>query len=362
MDSIGVALIDRRPGRFDVSGTAWALAALDEVRDAVLVLSNAEKNPVVFANKAARESFGSDAAELIGRRAVESPRGADSCFEVELPTVQGVPGLFEVRARPLQQGGAPAPATLFAIDMSDRKALLRQMLEVANREQERIGQDLHDGLGQELTGIALMLRGLASRLHRENSSSAEDAEQIAAIVNQAIASARSLARGVSPVSADRGGLVQALRGLATRSRDLYGLEVVFRSKIWPQVSLDDAAMNHLYRIAQEALTNASRHGKASRVDIRFNVCDGSFTLTVADNGKGLDAARGLSTGMGLKIIAYRAAMLAPLPKLNRSRPAARSSRSRGPNLEFGCTCCDAIVTAFSSSAHAVAAWHEIRVG
>jgi signal transduction histidine kinase len=304
-----VALIAHRPGRFDVSGTTWALAALDEVRDAVLVLSNTEENSVVFANKAARDSFGSDAAELIGRRALQAPRGQDGCFEVELPTVQGVPGLFEVRTRSLPHAGAPAPATLIAIDMSDRKTLRRQMLDVANREQERIGQDLHDGLGQELTGIALMLRGLASRLHRENSSSAEDAEQIAAIVNQAIVSARSLARGVSPVSADRGGLVQALRGLAARSRDLYGLDVVFRSKVWPQVSLDDAATNHLYRIAQEALTNASRHGKASRVVIRISVSEASFALTIADNGKGLDAARGLSTGMGLKIIAYRATML-----------------------------------------------------
>jgi two-component system, NarL family, sensor histidine kinase UhpB len=320
MDSIEVALIDHRPGRFDVSGTTWALAALDEVRDAVLVLSNTETPPVVFANKAARESFGSDAAEIIGQRAVESPHGVESCFELELPTVHGVRGLFEVHARPLLRDGAPTPATLIAIDMSERKALQRQMLEVANREQERIGQDLHDGLGQELTGIALMLRGLAARLHRENSSSAEDAEQIAAIVNQAIASARSLARGVSPVSADRGGIVQALRGLAARSRDLYGLEVVFRSKIWPQVSLADAATNHLYRITQEALTNASRHGKASRVDIRLNVSGESFVLTVADNGKGFDSAHALSSGMGLKIIAYRATMLGATVDI-RSQPS-----------------------------------------
>jgi PAS domain S-box-containing protein len=194
-------------------------------------------------------------------------------------------------------------------DVTQRRELEREIIEIANREQRRIGNDLHDGLGQELTGVALMLRGLVGRLRKEQSPSVGEAEEIVALVNNTIESARSLARGLSPVSVERGGLPSALRALATRVRETYGTPVRFRSKIWPQLTLDSGASNHIYRIAQEAVNNAIKHGHAREVIIDLHVTGETVTLIVSDNGKGLAPGASLASGMGLKIMRYRATML-----------------------------------------------------
>jgi PAS domain S-box-containing protein len=192
-------------------------------------------------------------------------------------------------------------------DVTERRALERELLEISNREQRRIGSDLHDGLGQELTGVALMLRGLASRVKRGQAATPGDLDELVALVNGAIESTRSLARGLSPIELERGGLVYALRALAVRARDLYGLDVRFRSRVWPALTLEPAATTHLYRIAQESLTNAARHAQATHVAISLNVRGSAVTLTVADDGRGLAPEAG--GGMGLKIMRYRAQMM-----------------------------------------------------
>jgi PAS domain S-box-containing protein len=192
-------------------------------------------------------------------------------------------------------------------DVTERRALERELLEISNREQRRIGSDLHDGLGQELTGVALMLRGLASSVKRGQPATPADLDELVALVNGAIESTRSLARGLSPIELERGGLVYALRALAVRARDLYGLDVRFRSRVWPELTLEPAATTHLYRIAQESLTNAARHAQATRVAITLNARGRAVTLTVADDGRGLPPEAG--TGMGLKIMRYRAQMM-----------------------------------------------------
>jgi PAS domain S-box-containing protein len=194
-------------------------------------------------------------------------------------------------------------------DITQRRELEHEIIEIANREQRRIGSDLHDGLGQELTGVALMLRGLAGRLRREGAAAAGDAEEIVALVNGAIDSARSLARGLSPVSIERGGLPFAIRALCTRASDMYGVQVRFRSKVWPQLTLDAAPSNHLYRIAQEAVTNAVKHGRATEVIVDLIVTGEHVQLMITDNGVGLPAGTDLAQGMGLKIMRYRANMV-----------------------------------------------------
>lgn len=192
-------------------------------------------------------------------------------------------------------------------DVTERRTLERELLEISNREQRRIGSDLHDGLGQELTGIALLLRGLASRVRRGQPAGTAELDELVALVNGAIEGTRALARGLSPVEPDRGGLVFALRSLAVRARELYGLDVRFRSRVGPELTLDAAATTHLYRIAQEALTNAARHAQASHVALALTVRGTHVTLTVTDDGRGLpDTA---ATGMGLRIMRYRAQMM-----------------------------------------------------
>jgi signal transduction histidine kinase len=152
-----------------------------------------------------------------------------------------------------------------------------------------------------------MLRGLASRVKRGQPATAADLDELVALVNGAIESTRSLARGLSPVQLERGGLVYALRALVVRARELYGLEVKFRSRVWPELTLDAAATTHLYRIAQEALTNAARHAGATQISIALNARGRMVTLTVTDDGAGLQDEPG--NGMGLRIMRYRAQMM-----------------------------------------------------
>jgi PAS domain S-box-containing protein len=195
-------------------------------------------------------------------------------------------------------------------DITERKRLERGIIEIANREQQRIGSDLHDGHGQELTGIALMLRGVAAQLNKEKSSVRLDVEDVIGLVNHAIENTRALARGLSPVSAQSGGLAAALQSLAARASQRYGVRVEFRNSLTAPIQLNDAYATHLYRIAQEALTNVVRHSLASEVTIGLEVLGGELQLRIDDNGRGFthqppDGAGGL----GLKMMRYRAQML-----------------------------------------------------
>ena len=194
-------------------------------------------------------------------------------------------------------------------DITDRKRLEKEILEISGRERESIGRDLHDGLGQELTGIALMLRGLAARIHSRCPDVVDNIDEVVGLVNQSIETARSLARGLLPVRTETGGLVFALRSLATRGRDLYGLDVNFRAEASRELTFSEAAATHLYRIAQEALTNAARHGRAKRVDIDLIGSANSFSLRISDDGAGFLQTMPTSAGMGLKIMKYRAGMI-----------------------------------------------------
>ncbi|MET0987019.1 MAG: PAS domain S-box protein [Steroidobacteraceae bacterium] len=194
-------------------------------------------------------------------------------------------------------------------DVSERKRLERAILQAVNREQYRIGNDLHDGLGQELTGIALMLRSVAARLQGEYPALLPDIEGITKLVSNAVESTRALARGLSPVNLERGGLQDALEGLAMHARELYGAKVMFAHRIQGAKPLTAELANHLYRIAQEAVRNAVRHGNARLIRLHLGVARGKVRLTVTDDGSGLPAQALEAPGMGLKIMRYRAQMV-----------------------------------------------------
>ncbi len=121
-------------------------------------------------------------------------------------------------------------------NITERKRLEQEILDVSSRERQTIGRDLHDGLGQELTGVALMLRGLATRIQKQCPESVGQVNEIVTLVNQSIETARSLARGLLPVNTESGGLTLALRSLVDRSRDLYGFNVELRTEVSPAVS------------------------------------------------------------------------------------------------------------------------------
>jgi two-component system sensor kinase FixL len=216
---------------------------------------------------------------------------------------------FENRAVLVRDDGVSTGISISTRDITERKRLEQEILDISGRERQSIGRDLHDGLGQELTGVALMLRGLSSRLQQSCPEAMDSVDEIVGLVNQSIENARSLARGLLPVRTETGGLVFALRELASRSRDLYGLEVSFRAEVWPELTLDETDASHLYRIAQEALTNSARHGHATRVDIFLLVTRSTFLLCISDNGEGFRPPTSPYSGMGLKIMQYRAGII-----------------------------------------------------
>lgn len=211
---------------------------------------------------------------------------------------------------PLRGDGAASGVVCMSRDVTERKALEEELLEISNREQRRLGNDLHDGLGQELTGLSLLLKGLEVQLSREAPQYFEQIAKLTDLMAQTIRSTRSLARGLAPVNLERGGLTEALKHLAARCTDLYGLQCTFGATGGNLPELEEGPATHLYRIAQEATTNAARYAKATRIDIDLKMTSRTLQLTVSDDGIGLTA--GLDQGrpgMGLKIMEYRARTL-----------------------------------------------------
>jgi two-component system sensor histidine kinase UhpB len=241
----------------------------------------------------------------------EAFAGREACLEVARRTVQGEPRAFSARLVPLRDASGVAAVLCLLQEASaraPRSAFEREIIEITNREQTRIGSDLHDGLGQDLTGIALMLRGVDAQLRQEGS--AVRLGDVIGLVNAAIENTRALARGLCPVSAERDGLRAALQALAARVGARHGLPVKFEARTTQPLRLDETAATHLYRIAQEALTNALRHSLATRVRIRLESARGELHLKVQDNGRGIGTeALRASDGLGLKIMRYRAQML-----------------------------------------------------
>jgi signal transduction histidine kinase len=152
---------------------------------------------------------------------------------------------------------------------------------------------------------------LAGRIRKEYPHATTDMNEIVALVNHSIESTRALARGLSPVSIERGGLVPALQTLIVRARSAYGVNIQMRRLIRRPLKIGPEAATHLYRIVQEALTNAVRHGRASRIMLTVMSADSHIDISIRDNGRGmLPPAGARSAGIGLKTMSYRAEMLA----------------------------------------------------
>lgn len=208
--------------------------------------------------------------------------------------------------------------TGIARDISDRKRLEREILEISDQEQLRIGQDLHDGLGQHLTGIAFLAKVLGEDLAAEGSSRAESAKKIAQLVKDAISRTRELAHGLSPVGLEAQGLIPALQELARQTEEILGIRCTLI--VCQAIEPDEASANvHLYRIAQESVNNAVKHGKSEGITIRLDLAGGKGILAVEDDGIGFHGDDSQSQGMGLHIMAYRAGMIGAALTI---RPAA----------------------------------------
>jgi PAS domain S-box-containing protein len=193
-------------------------------------------------------------------------------------------------------------------DITERKHLEKTILEISAREQRRIGQDLHDGLGQHLTGIAFMSKVQEQKLMEKALPEAADAGKIVNLVNEAIHKTRELARGLLPVVSDAQGLMSALQQWAGEVEDLFAVTCRFQC-ITPVLIHDDTVATHLYYVAREAVNNAIKHGHAGQIVIRLAADQHQGALTIQDDGYGIGSAVPADKGMGLHLMNYRARMV-----------------------------------------------------
>ena len=194
----------------------------------------------------------------------------------------------------------------------------RRMVEFNDQERQRIGADLHDGLGQHLTGISLLSETLAQRLEATGRPNLAEIETISRLVQEAIVITRSMAKSLSPIALEVG-LSTALKDLAETSSRIFGIRCVCEVE-GRELESDPIRSLHLYRIVQEAVNNAVRHGKAGNVLIAVSYKNNELTVKVIDNGSGLPQQPNLQQGLGLRIMHHRARIIGALLNVERVAP------------------------------------------
>jgi PAS domain S-box-containing protein len=191
-------------------------------------------------------------------------------------------------------------------EIDRRKGLEGEILAISDREQQRLGQELHDGLCQHLTAVAFMSRSVAMRLKNHRVIEVADIEKIAQLVNDAATDTRNLSRALHRLDVDAAGLIEALQDLV--DREIW--RTPCRLEVKPSFRIDDdAAAAHLYRIAREAVINANKHAQAREITVRLQRSRGEMVLQVIDDGVGLSDERKLKQGLGLHIMNYRAQLV-----------------------------------------------------
>ena len=213
-------------------------------------------------------------------------------------------------------GKGPARVVIAHEDISQRVRLEREIVDVSAREQQRFGQELHDGLSQQLTGLKFKASLLEYQLQSKDLPEANDAKAISKLLNEATDEASNLARSVRPVEIESRGLMMALGELAARITQTQHVkcECTFRRPVFVH---DNNVATHVYRIAEEAMANALQHGEAKEIRVTLDETKDCVMLTVRDNGKGLPQNFSEDGGLGLHMMRYRARMIGGAVELRR---------------------------------------------
>lgn len=193
-------------------------------------------------------------------------------------------------------------------DITERKQLERELLDISSKERRRIGHDLHDGMGQQLTGISFLATALQQQLSNLQPDAAETAARIAESADSALKLMRSILQGLCLVTAEPQGLMSALSVLASNTTDLCRLDCRF-SCSKPVMLQDYSTASHLFYIAHEAVCNAVKHSNCSRIRISLEQQRTSLRLNIRDNGCGFILQPGEQSGMGQRTMRYRASII-----------------------------------------------------
>jgi len=296
-----------------------SLLLFDGLRDGVLVLSD---GCIVDANPAMAEMLGVAAvAELEAtelkhwlhpdeRQLLEDLQSGDALHgarEVRFLTKSRETLPLEMTPPSVLKVGGRAMTLLVLHDLTVRKQLEAEVLQIADCERQRIAYDLHDGLGQHLAGMALKMRALHQSLHESALPEAAEADALVQLLNDATAQTRSLAHGLDPAVE-----VQAfsvlLEKLALNTAHLFRIACRFVNTTTAPIESAPIARN-LYFIAQEAVNNAIRHGRATDIEIALSSETETLTLTVRDNGRSFGRRDPANSGMGIRIMQHRAAAI-----------------------------------------------------
>ena len=298
-------------------------AILDSALDAIVTID--EAGTIESLNPATERLFGYTWPELLGRNVqmlMPEPYHSEHDSYLRNYILTGEAKIIGIsrEVTALRKDGTTFPVSLavnvvalgdrrlftgIIHDLTNRRHLERQLLEIVASEQRRIGQDLHDGLCQDLVGIAFQADAVARKLAADGNNDGEAIDRIAASIRSASAQARKLSHGLNPVDLKGGGLPSALEGLSTKIAASFDISCIFD---WDgaNVVVDDATATHLYRIAQEAISNAIKHGKAKNVQIGLKARANRLALRITDDGIGLKSGHKSEDGIGLKGMQYRA--------------------------------------------------------
>src|SRR5580704_14543285 len=323
---VGVDITELKQAEEALQEERNVLSAILDIVGALIVVLDS-KGRIVRFNRACEQTTGYSFEEVRGKYVwdlflmpeevdnfkaiLRQPNSAQTPgdYETYWLTRDGNPRLISWSGTVLAgKNGAPSNVIVTGIDITERKRLEKRILEVSAREQRRIGEDLHDGLGQHLTGIAFMSKVLESNLSEKTLPESMDAAKIVNLVNEAINKTRELSRGLLPVVSDAHGLMSALTRCAEEMQDLFRISCRFEC-VAPVLVYDVNTATHLYHIAREAVNNAIKHGHPSHIVIGLTAENGEGTLSIQDDGQGISEIPANQAGMGLNIMSYRANMV-----------------------------------------------------